>query len=235
MLGFDISERTVSRWMKRAPRDPAHPPSVAGLDIAFATRPQNTVGGDYYDAFLRPLPSRDSGTPPLLIAVADVAGKSVPAALLMATFQASLRALTATPATLDEIVTGLDRYCRAHSLGGYEFAVEIRNKYWLTPRFVDLLRENYVNFRLPSRRPGSPHRGDSKNGDELTLSGFVTGIWLPTSCPFQPPSAPLAATSRIAAVLLCCATFSSGLSRTTSVCFELVLTEVSAPLVEGFP
>jgi hypothetical protein len=25
MLGFDLSERTISRWMKRAPRDPAEP------------------------------------------------------------------------------------------------------------------------------------------------------------------------------------------------------------------
>lgn len=108
--------REIQEWLV-----PEHPPGVPGVGIAFATRPQNTVAGDYYDAFLRPLPSRDSGTHPLLIAVADVAGKSVPAALLMATFQASLRALTATPATLDEIVTGLDRYCRAHSLEGRRF------------------------------------------------------------------------------------------------------------------
>jgi sigma-B regulation protein RsbU (phosphoserine phosphatase) len=53
--------------------------------------------------------------------VADVAGKSVPAALLMATFQASLRALAATPAPLEEIVVGLDRYARAHSLEGRRF------------------------------------------------------------------------------------------------------------------
>ena len=108
--------REIQQWLV-----PEHAPTVPGVDIAFATRPQNTVAGDYYDAFLRPLPSPDSATHALLIAVADVAGKSVPAALLMATFQASLRALTATPATLDEIVTGLDRYCRAHSLEGRRF------------------------------------------------------------------------------------------------------------------
>jgi sigma-B regulation protein RsbU (phosphoserine phosphatase) len=108
--------REIQEWLV-----PERPPTVPGVDIAFATRPQNTVAGDYYDAFLRPLPSRDSSAPPLLVAVADVAGKSVPAALLMATFQASLRALTATPATLDEIVTGMDRYCRAHSLEGRRF------------------------------------------------------------------------------------------------------------------
>jgi sigma-B regulation protein RsbU (phosphoserine phosphatase) len=108
--------REIQEWLV-----PKFPPSVPGVGIAFATRPQNTVAGDYYDAFLRPAPSPDSGTQALLIAVADVAGKSVPAALLMATFQASLRALTATPATLDEIVVGLDRYCRAHSLEGRRF------------------------------------------------------------------------------------------------------------------
>jgi len=108
--------REIQEWLV-----PDHPPSVPGLDIAFATRPQNTVAGDYYDAFVRPVPVHDTGKQPLLVAVADVAGKSVPAALLMATFQASLQALTATSGTLDEILIGLDRYCRAHSLDGRRF------------------------------------------------------------------------------------------------------------------
>jgi sigma-B regulation protein RsbU (phosphoserine phosphatase) len=107
--------REIQQWLV-----PDHPPYVAGLDIAFATRPQNTVAGDYYDAFFRGLPD-STGTLPLVIAVADVAGKSVPAALLMATFQASLRSLAATPASLKEVVVGLDRYARAHSLEGRRF------------------------------------------------------------------------------------------------------------------
>jgi len=111
-----VIAREIQEWLV-----PDSPPSVPGLDIAFATRPQNTVAGDYYDAFLRSTPVHDSGKQPLLVAVADVAGKSVPAALLMATFQASLQALTATSSTLDEVVIGLDRYCRAHSLDGRRF------------------------------------------------------------------------------------------------------------------
>jgi sigma-B regulation protein RsbU (phosphoserine phosphatase) len=71
---------------------------------------------------------------PLLVVVADVAGKSVPAALLMATFQASLRALTATPATLDEVVVGLDRYCRAHSLEGRRFTTAFLAEFNLETR-----------------------------------------------------------------------------------------------------
>jgi phosphoserine phosphatase RsbU/P len=108
--------REIQQWLV-----PAHPPIIADMDIAFATRPQNTVAGDYYDAFLRPLPASGANSSALLIAVADVAGKSVPAALLMATFQASLRALSATQASLDEIVGGLERYARAHSLEGLRF------------------------------------------------------------------------------------------------------------------
>lgn len=108
--------REIQQWLV-----PDKPPAIAGIDIAFATRPQNTVAGDYYDAFLRPASAGNALGYPLLVVVADVAGKSVPAALLMATFQASLRALSATPSSLEEIVVGLDRYARAHSLGGQRF------------------------------------------------------------------------------------------------------------------
>jgi sigma-B regulation protein RsbU (phosphoserine phosphatase) len=108
--------REIQQWLV-----PDHSPLVPGMDIAFATRPQNTVAGDYYDAFFRTTPAGDSGSSPLMVVVADVAGKSVPAALLMATFQAGLRALSATPASLDEIVAGLNRYARAHSLDGRRF------------------------------------------------------------------------------------------------------------------
>ncbi len=69
--------REIQQWLV-----PDHPPHVPGADIAFATRPQNTVAGDYYDAFTRPAPGGAANTGPLIVAVADVAGKSVPAALL---------------------------------------------------------------------------------------------------------------------------------------------------------
>jgi sigma-B regulation protein RsbU (phosphoserine phosphatase) len=108
--------REIQRWLV-----PESPPQVAGADIAFATRPANTVGGDYYDAFLREV--QEGGTPVnrLLLVIADVAGKSVPAALLMATFQASLRALSNAHQPLAELVTGMNRYACAHSLGGRRF------------------------------------------------------------------------------------------------------------------
>jgi phosphoserine phosphatase RsbU/P len=99
--------REIQRWLV-----PRRAPDVPGIDVAFATRPAKTIGGDYYDAFLR------TGDGPLLIAVADVAGKSVPAAMLMATFQASLRALASAKGTLADLVGGLNRQVCANSQAG---------------------------------------------------------------------------------------------------------------------
>ncbi len=108
--------REIQRWLV-----PETPPVVPGVEIAFVSRPANTVGGDYYDAFLRAYPSSKPNSKRLLLVVADVAGKSVPAALLMATFQASLRTLAEAHTSLLELVEGLNRYACAHSLGGRRF------------------------------------------------------------------------------------------------------------------
>jgi sigma-B regulation protein RsbU (phosphoserine phosphatase) len=59
-------------------------PPIAGVDYAGACRPALGVGGDYYD-FLA-LPGGQLG-----IAIGDVSGKGIAAALMMASLQASLR------------------------------------------------------------------------------------------------------------------------------------------------
>ncbi|MES1261310.1 MAG: GAF domain-containing SpoIIE family protein phosphatase [Acidobacteriota bacterium] len=66
---------------------PQHFPTVAGLDCAGYCRPARGVGGDYYD-FLQLEDGR------LCLAVGDVSGKGIAAALLMASLQASLRGQT---------------------------------------------------------------------------------------------------------------------------------------------
>jgi len=106
--------RDIQRWLL-----PATPPPVPGMTIAFATRPANTVAGDYYDVFARPASA--GGEPRFLLSVADVAGKSIPAALLMAAFQASLRTLSATPCSLTEMVTSMNQYACTNSQSGLRF------------------------------------------------------------------------------------------------------------------
>ena len=63
---------------------PEHPPDREGAALAAVSLPARSVGGDYYDFI-------ELGEHQIGIALADVAGKGVPAALLMAVVQASLR------------------------------------------------------------------------------------------------------------------------------------------------
>jgi sigma-B regulation protein RsbU (phosphoserine phosphatase) len=70
---------------------PQRPPEIEGLDYCGVCRPARGVGGDYYD-FL-PLPGGRLG-----VAVGDVSGKGISAALMMASLQASLRGQTMTEA-----------------------------------------------------------------------------------------------------------------------------------------
>ena len=67
---------------------PEQPPEIAGLDLSGVCIPARGVGGDYYDFLV-------VGGRQLGIAVADVAGKGISAALLMSIVQASLRSQVA--------------------------------------------------------------------------------------------------------------------------------------------
>jgi sigma-B regulation protein RsbU (phosphoserine phosphatase) len=114
--------REIQTWLV-----PSRPPEVPGADIAFATRPQNSVAGDYYDAFYPTVGAAEGGR--LMLVIADVAGKSVPAALLMATLQASLRTVAGEDAPLRDLVARLNRYACAHSLDGRRFTTAVVGLY----------------------------------------------------------------------------------------------------------
>jgi serine phosphatase RsbU (regulator of sigma subunit) len=69
---------------------PAELPRTDGYELAARNRPARRCGGDYYDALS--LTGAD-GDDRLLLCVADVAGKGLPASLVMSNMQATLRAL----------------------------------------------------------------------------------------------------------------------------------------------
>jgi len=114
--------REIQTWLV-----PSAPPAIPNADIAFWTRPQNSVAGDYYDAFYPLQSGAEDGK--LMLVMADVAGKSVPAALLMATLQASLRTLASEGAPLSQLAERLNRYASAHSLGGQRFTTAVIAEY----------------------------------------------------------------------------------------------------------
>jgi sigma-B regulation protein RsbU (phosphoserine phosphatase) len=81
---------------------PQAAPEVHGYDIAGVNLPTWEIGGDYYDYI--PLPDGRLG-----MVVADVSGKGVPAALIMATFRAALRAELRREGRLVGVVEGINR------------------------------------------------------------------------------------------------------------------------------
>jgi sigma-B regulation protein RsbU (phosphoserine phosphatase) len=152
--------REIQTWLV-----PSFPPEVPGAEIAFASRPQNSVAGDYYDAFFATAGAADGGK--LMLVIADVAGKSIPAALLMATLQASLRTIAGEGASLADLVMRLNRYACAHSLDGRRFTTAILAEYEPAAR-----RLSYVNagHNAPILRRA--------NGDmeKLDIGGVPLGI-----------------------------------------------------------
>ncbi len=106
--------REIQTWML-----PKEPPMMPAGTVAFANMPANTVSGDFYDAFYR------ADQLSLLLTVADVAGKGLPAAMLMATFQASLRTLAGEGVPLAELTPALNRYACGASAGGTRFTTAV--------------------------------------------------------------------------------------------------------------
>jgi sigma-B regulation protein RsbU (phosphoserine phosphatase) len=125
VLLLELSDRVVMKRDLEIAKDiqawllPGAPLQIPGYQIAYATRPANTVAGDYYDVILRPGKSLSEDR--ILFVVADVAGKSIPAAMLMATFQASLRTLSTSGVPLADLVSGINRYACSNSQGGVRF------------------------------------------------------------------------------------------------------------------
>jgi sigma-B regulation protein RsbU (phosphoserine phosphatase) len=86
---------------------PFEPWDRDGIRIATAMRPANTVGGDYFDVI-------ELGEGRLAVAVGDVAGKGMPAALLMALLQGSLRTLVSAGLRGSELMAKLNAHLCAN-------------------------------------------------------------------------------------------------------------------------
>ncbi len=140
-------------------------PAVPPFDLAARYAPSYQLGGDFYDLFVR--------RSQLALAVCDVVGKGVPAALLMSAVRASLRAHTLDIEQLDEVMSRVNRALVRDTLES-EFAT-----LWLGMADPATLRLTYCGaghdppliFRVPSHR--APNNADV---DELSAGGMVLGI-----------------------------------------------------------
>jgi serine phosphatase RsbU (regulator of sigma subunit) len=171
LLILEVADRVVMKRDLQIAREiqmwllPLNPPTVPGMDIAFATRPANTVAGDYYDVFPR---TRSDGTnPTYLLAVADVAGKSIPAALLMATFQASLKTLSAIACPLADLVERMNHYVCTNSQSGLRFTTAFLGEYDPVSRTLTYINAGH-NSPILRRQSGAIER--------LEAGGIPLGI-----------------------------------------------------------
>jgi sigma-B regulation protein RsbU (phosphoserine phosphatase) len=89
---------------------PERPPELDGFDIAVSHRPSLEAGGDYYD-FIPLAPDT------ILTVVADVEGKGVGSAMVMANLQATLHALLAHLHSLERLVESLNDMILADTRG----------------------------------------------------------------------------------------------------------------------
>jgi sigma-B regulation protein RsbU (phosphoserine phosphatase) len=171
LLVLEIADRVVMKRDLQIAREiqtwllPGAPPQIPGLVVAYATRPANTVAGDYYDVF--PRPGRANQENRVVLAVADVAGKSIPAAMLMATFQASLKTLSTAQVALPELASNMNRYACSNSQGGLRFTTAFLAEYDPVRRTVDYINAGHNNPIL--RRAGGQI-------ERLDVGGLPFGI-----------------------------------------------------------
>jgi hypothetical protein len=171
LLMLEIADRVVMKRDLQIAREiqtwllPGVPPQIPGLVIAYATRPANTVAGDYYDVF--PRPGRSNQDNRVVLAVADVAGKSIPAAMLMATFQASLKTLSTAQVALPELTSNMNRYACTNSQGGLRFTTAFLAEYDPIRRTLDFINAGHNNPIL---------RRASGQIERLDVGGLPLGI-----------------------------------------------------------
>ncbi|MCH7808333.1 MAG: SpoIIE family protein phosphatase [Planctomycetes bacterium] len=136
---------------------PTSPPKVPGLTFGYVYDPALSVGGDFYD-FIE-LPGGEVG-----VVVADVVGKGLPAALMMASVRSALRASTHCDHEVNAAVAAVNRHMYRDTLVS-EFATLVYGKF--SP---DGSTFSYCNAGHP---PPLLLRGDRMI--ELTQGGTVIG------------------------------------------------------------
>lgn len=145
-------------------------PVIQGLEFAGYCRPALGVGGDYYD-FVR----LDDGS--LGIAIGDVSGKGIAAALMMASLQASLRGQTIKPCdTLSEMIQHVNRLV-------YEASAENRYATFFYAQYEP--RTSVLRYVNAGHNPPVLYRKGDGSAEIVRLETGGTVIGLFPDFPYQ--------------------------------------------------
>ena len=134
-------------------------PRLKGYELAGSSRLCSAVGADYYDFAL------DRGH--LLLALGDVAGKGLAAALLMATLRAAVRAVWLEPEPLPQVMNRVNQNLH-HSVPENRFATLFLARLQPVQGTVDWVNAGHAAPLLV--------RADGR-GEALTAGGTVLGVF----------------------------------------------------------
>lgn len=122
---------------------PELPTPEGGIRTWAVSQPASYVGGDFYDAIILPDKS-------VLAYVADVSGKGVPAALIMAAVSTKIRAEASLQQNLNLILRAVNgSMYELASTEGY-FATMLLLKYWPRMKKIEMIRAGHINPVLVS-------------------------------------------------------------------------------------
>jgi serine phosphatase RsbU (regulator of sigma subunit) len=151
---------------------PTHRPSIPGLEIAGMMQPARGVSGDYYDY----MPVNDHA---LQLVIADVAGKGVPAALLMAATAAAVQLETREKRDMLEMVNRLNG--SVHSLSG-------SNRY-VTLLLADIdARKQSLSYVNCGHNPALLYQAKTGAVVAMNSSCFPIGMFDSLTCAMNPVS-----------------------------------------------
>jgi len=134
-------------------------PAVSGVQIATLALPSREVGGDYFDVVS--LPGNR-----ILLVIADVTGKGVPAALLMSSIQACLHTMVPMDIALEVMVGHINRVI-SQNTSPDKFITAFCAIYHVETRHLD-----YVNA---GHEPPLVIHPDGEI-EELTTGGLLMGV-----------------------------------------------------------
>lgn len=148
---------------------PKEIPQLAGYEIAGAWQPARLVGGDYYDVL--PFGGEAVG-----ICIADVAGKGMPAAMLMSNLQAAVRGLASPSLSPENLCARLNSLiCR--NIGGDRFITLFYAQLDGGERRLHFVNAGH-NAPIVMHRDGSYDRLDSGGGvlGVFQMQTFAGGV-----------------------------------------------------------
>jgi sigma-B regulation protein RsbU (phosphoserine phosphatase) len=145
-------------------------PNNAQVALHATYQPHTEIGGDYYDVV-------QIDADRLLVCVADVSGKGMPASLLMSNFQAGLRTLLRTDADLITIVQELNHLIFRNA-GGEKFITAFLGLYKRSTQELEYVNAGHNDpLLLPDVGPVQMlHDGTVMLGIMDELPPFETGL-----------------------------------------------------------